>query len=220
MEVYEGTVVSTMNAANYTYVELEKDGKKFWAAGPQTNVKAGDKVTLPGGSMMHNFESKTLNRTFESIIFAAQIAVEGQAGAASVPAASGAGHMSGGGGAPHGGAAPAAPKAVEAPKAGEIKKAANGYTVSEVFAKKDELKEKTIEIKGKIVKANPAILDTNWYHIQDGSGESGTNDLVVTSSNMASAGDIVTVKGVLKLDKDFGSGYIFPVMVEEATFSK
>lgn len=216
-ETYEGTVVSTTDAANYTYVELEKDGKKFWAAGPQTAVKVGDKVVLTGVSEMHNFQSKSLNRSFETILFAAQISVGGMPPA---PAAGGeAGHMMGGGaGSPHGGAG--APAGIQAPATGEIKKAEGGYTVSEVFAKKGELAEKTVEIRGKIVKANPAILDTNWYHIQDGSGDAGTNDLVITSNDMASPGDIVIAKGILRLDKDFGSGYVFDVIVEEATFTK
>lgn len=214
-QTYEGTVVSTQNAANYTYVELEKDGKKFWAAGPQTEVKVGDKVTLAGVSEMHNFQSKTLNRTFDTILFAGQIFVGDMP--ASSPAAGGAGQMAGGG-SPHGGAA--APAAMETPASGEIKKVEGGYTVSEVFTKKSELAEKSVEIRGKIVKANPAILDTNWYHIQDGTGEAGTNDLVVTSTDMASPGDIVIVKGTLKLDKDFGSGYVYEVIVEDAKFTK
>ena len=215
-EVYEGTVVSTTNAANYTYVELEKDGKKFWAAGPQTKLKVGDKVTLSGVSPMHNFQSKSLNRTFETILFSAQIAVAGKEGAA--PAGGAVSMMGSGEGSPHGGAAP--PAKIEGPATGEIKKAEKGYTVSEIFAKKGELAEKSVEIRGKIVKANPAIMDTNWYHIQDGSGEAGSNDLTVTSNDMASAGDVVVVKGTLRLNKDFGSGYIYDVIVEEATFSK
>ncbi|MDH3976134.1 MAG: hypothetical protein OEV42_17820 [Deltaproteobacteria bacterium] len=214
-QTYEGTVLSTTNAANYTYVELEKGGEKIWAAGPQTEVKAGDKVTLTGVSKMHNFQSKSLNRTFETILFSAQISVAGKEGAA--PAA--ADNMTGGGaGSPHGGAG--APAKTAGPAAGEIKKAKGGYTVSEVFAKKGELAEKSIEIRGKIVKANPAILDTNWYHIQDGSGEAGTNDLVITSRETASPGDIVVAKGTLRLDKDFGSGYVYDVIVEDATFTK
>ncbi len=68
-----GTVVETMNSGGYTYVLIENNGKKTWVAAPQTTVKVGQQVTcLPGGEMK-NFTSKTLNRTFESIIFSGGI---------------------------------------------------------------------------------------------------------------------------------------------------
>lgn len=68
-----GKVVETMNAGGYTYVLLENNGKKTWVAAPQTAVKAGQQVTCQPGAEMRNFRSKTLNRTFESIIFSTGI---------------------------------------------------------------------------------------------------------------------------------------------------
>jgi hypothetical protein len=67
--VTKGTVVETMDVAGYTYVQLEKDGQKHWAAIPATQVKVGDEVELAAGIEMKNFQSKTLDRTFDSIIF-------------------------------------------------------------------------------------------------------------------------------------------------------
>jgi len=64
-----GKVVETMNSGGYTYVSLEKNGKKTWAAIPAATVKVGQEMTLQPGAEMRNFTSKTLNRTFESIIF-------------------------------------------------------------------------------------------------------------------------------------------------------
>ena len=64
-----GNVVETMNSGGYTYVALEKNGKKTWVALPETKVKVGQKVTCQPGGEMKNFTSKTLKRTFESIIF-------------------------------------------------------------------------------------------------------------------------------------------------------
>jgi len=195
-----GTVVTAMDAGGYTYVELENNGNKFWAAGPATEVKVGDRVTLGPGSMMQNFQSKSLDRIFESILFTGSISIEGASPAA--------------GGQSAGGSAPAAD--VAAPAKGDIAKAAGGYTVEEIFAKKDELGGKTVSVKGKIVKASGFIMDANWYHIQDGSGEAGTNDLVLTSQDSLEAGSVVVAKGVLRLDKDFGSGYKYDLIMEEA----
>jgi hypothetical protein len=106
---------------------------------------------------------------------------------------------------------------VAAPAKGDIAKAEGGYTVEEIFAKKDELGGKTISLKGKIVKASGFIMNANWYHIQDGTGAEGANDLVVTSQDSLDAGSLVLVKGVLGIDKDFGSGYKYALIMEEAT---
>lgn len=68
-----GKVVETMNAAGYTYISLENNGKKTWVALPRTEVKVGQQVTCQPGMVMKNFTSKTLNRTFASIIFSGGI---------------------------------------------------------------------------------------------------------------------------------------------------
>ena len=67
---HKGKVVSTMDAAGYTYVEVEEKGQKLWVAVMQTKVKVGDVVEFPDSPPMVNFQSKTLNRTFDKIIFA------------------------------------------------------------------------------------------------------------------------------------------------------
>jgi hypothetical protein len=64
-----GKIVETMNSAGYTYVCLEKSGKKTWVAMPQTKVKVGQEVSCQPGMVMPNFTSKTLKRTFESVVF-------------------------------------------------------------------------------------------------------------------------------------------------------
>ena len=64
-----GKVVETMDAAGYTYINLEKDGKQTWAAVPTMKVTVGEEMELQSGAVMTNFTSKILNRTFESVIF-------------------------------------------------------------------------------------------------------------------------------------------------------
>src|SRR5512137_1455173 len=73
-----GTVVETMDAATYTYVQVDTGKEKIWAAAPQFPVKVGDKVAVPPGMPMQNYHSKTLNRTFETIFFVASITTPGQ----------------------------------------------------------------------------------------------------------------------------------------------
>lgn len=70
-----GEVVSTATAGGYTYVEVKQDGGNLWVAGPETAVKAGDKVSWDGGAVMQNFNAKSLNRTFDRIVFAGSLTV-------------------------------------------------------------------------------------------------------------------------------------------------
>lgn len=206
-----GKVVETMNAGGYTYVCLEKAGKKTWVAMPERKVAVGSKMTVGAGQEMANFTSKTLNRTFESIIFTSGPVEAKQAGA-------------------HGAAAPAGAaggsKAAAAPldKGVKIEKAAgqNAYTVSEVFAGRKALNNKKVLVRAKVVKVSQQIMGRNWIHLQDGSGDpaKGTHNLVATSQEVPTVGDTVTIQGKVIKDKDFGSGYKYTVILEEAVVRK
>ena len=96
---------------------------------------------------------------------------------------------------------------------------ANARTVAEIMSKSAELKDKTVVVRGKVVKYNAEIMGKNWVHLRDGSGSAadGTNDILVTTKGRTNVGDIVTAKGVVRTDKDFGAGYTYKVLIEEAT---
>ena len=106
----------------------------------------------------------------------------------------------------------------------KVEKAAspNAYTVAEIFGKKSELDKKSVVVSGKVVKVSAGIMGKNWLHIQDGSGNAkdGNNDLVVTTQDIPKVGDIVTANGTLYKDKDFGSGYKYDVILEDASIKK
>lgn len=98
-----------------------------------------------------------------------------------------------------------------------IAKADGGMTVAEVFAGKDQLAGQPVLVRARVVKSNPGIMGKNWLHVRDGSGAEGTNDLTVTTSGaVPEVGDTVLVKGPLALNKDFGMGYVYDVIVEDA----
>jgi len=98
-----------------------------------------------------------------------------------------------------------------------IAKAEGGKTVEEVFKEKDALANQRITLRGKVVKVNPNIMGTNWLHVRDGSGAEGSNDLTVTTSSaLPEVGDTVLVAGTVTLDKDFGMGYQYAVIVDNA----
>jgi hypothetical protein len=199
-----GKVLETMDSGGYTYVKIDTEGKNVWVAVPKMKVEVGQDVSFTPGMEMSNFTSKTLNRTFESIIFST-----GVVGGHATPAQQSSANK------------PAGPKADEVIK---VDKASgpNAYTVAELYEKRAELDTKSVTVRGKVVKVSTAIMGKNWVHIQDGSGDQskGTHDILVTSQDLPSVGDIVTAKGTLYKDKDFGSGYKYSVMLEETNIEK
>jgi hypothetical protein len=104
-------------------------------------------------------------------------------------------------------------------EAGSIPVAEGGVTIEGLFAKKADLAGQPVTIRGKVVKATVGVMGTNWYHLEDGTGAAGSNDLTVTSDAMAKVGDVVVIAGTVATDKDFGMGYKYDVIVEKATLT-
>lgn len=202
-----GSVLETMNSGGYTYVQIDTGSQKVWAAGPQMQVSVGDKVMLAPGMPMPNFHSKSLDRDFETIYFVPAIQKEGEQFPSSPMGMTPPGQPSSGG--------KPAVETVEIKK-GSIKKAKGGKTVAEVFETKQDLAGKKVSLRGKVVKYTPQIMGKNWIHLQDGTGGSGTNDLTVTTAGTANNGDTVLVSGMIAVDKDFGYGYKYAVILEDA----
>jgi hypothetical protein len=210
-----GTIVETMDAASYTYVRVKTGEGDVWAATAQFKVAPGDRVVVPLEMPMKDFHSASLNRDFPLIYFTSHIDREGQPTPAlmvghdqPVPGPmSGHPPMSG------------APPSGEAPMVTKVAPAEGGITIAEVWARRAALTGKTVTVRGKVVKFNGGILDRNWLHIQDGSGDAkdGTNDLTITSQGVAKVGDVITVTGTVATNKDIGSGYSYGVIVESAT---
>jgi len=117
----------------------------------------------------------------------------------------------------------AAAKAPEAPDAKVDKaKGANARTVAEVNTNSSDLKDKPVVVRGKVVKYNGGIMGKNWVHLRDGSGAAGdgSNDLLVTTAEQAKVGDIVIAEGLVRTDKNFGSGYAYKVLIEDAKLKR
>ena len=204
-----GKVLETMDAAGYTYVQVDTGSEQFWAAAPQFSVKAGDDVVVPEGMPMPDYHSKTLDRTFDIVYFVPSVLV---GGAQSLTGEMPPGHP------PMDGDKTSGKTVVETTDVdlSGITAAEGGQTVADVFAKKADLAGKPVKVRGKVVKFSPEIMGKNWIHLQDGTGAAGTNDLTVTTSAMAKMGDTVLISGVLVIDKDFGYGYAYDVIVEDA----
>jgi len=210
-----GKVLEVKDVEIYTYLRLQTKAGEVWAAVSKAPVKVGSDVTIVNATVMHDFESKTLKKTFPQIYFGTI------GGPVAGPAAGGPGPAAAGGdiGAMHAGVG----KSVDV---GDVKVAkASGpdaRTVAEIVTKRVDLKDKTVTVRGKVVKFTPEVMGKNWIHLRDGSGSAadGTNDVLVTTKAEAKVGDVVLVKGVVHIDRDLGSGYSYKVLVEEATLQK
>lgn len=208
-----GKVVETMNGGGYTYVRVETEGGEVWAAGPQVAVAVGQTVRFADGMPMTDFHSKALDRTFARIVFVTSIRVGEAAAPSGGPADKGGAGESR---SPHAGLGSApAPSGVDL--AG-IAKAEGGVTVGAVYADKDTLAGQEVVIRARVVKTNSGIMGKNWLHLRDGTaGPGGENDLTVVTSATAEVGDTVLVRGKLAVNKDFGFGYRYDVILDEAT---
>ncbi|MDA8132130.1 MAG: DNA-binding protein [Elusimicrobia bacterium] len=216
-QTVSGKVAEVMSSGNYTYVRVESGKKSSWVATSQQEIKKGQSISFTG-MMMQDFFSKSLNRTFKEILFSER---PNNSGKASPHGASASGAS------PHGGAGKAeSPGPVKLPELFAIKLAKaegpDGYTVAELYAKGKALNGKKVAVRGKVVKFSEGIMNRNWVHLQDGSGDAkkGTHDLVVTTDGTAKPGETITVRGVLASDKDFGYGYAYSVIVEKAELKK
>jgi hypothetical protein len=200
----KGKVLERIDAGRYSYLRLSTESGEIWAAVLQADVKVGDEVTIPDPMPMDGFESKTLNRTFDRIMFG-NIAEEQETSKILMNAHSSVSEVENVG-----------------PISVDKASGPNGRTVAEVFAQKQDLNDRQVSVRGKVTKVNANILGRTWIHIQDGTGDpqNGTNDLAVTSQDNPSVGDTVLVEGVLHTDKNYGMGYVFPVIVEDATGKK
>lgn len=204
----KGEVLEVMDVDAFTYLRLRTKDGETWAAVAKSPVKKGAEVTIENGIVMNNFESKSLKKSFDRIVF---------------------GNLAGAGG----GAAPQTTdlggihgRVPQPADVGSVKVAkASGpdaRTVAEIVTKRAELKDKPVTVRGKVVKFTGGVMGKNWIHLRDGSGSStdNTNDVVVTTMDETQVGDVVVAKGVVRTDVNLGSGYSYAVLVDDAKLQK
>ena len=191
----QGQVLETLNSGGFTYVRLKTAVGETWMVTSPVDVKVGSKVSVSSAMTVEKFESKSLHRTFDNIVFGS---IDGAAPTA---------HAS----------APSPMKDV-----GDVKvdkaEGSDAKTIAEIWASKGALKDRRVVVRGKVVKFLPSIMGKNWMHVRDGSGTrgKGDDDIAVISDDQATVGSVVTLTGTVRLDKDFGAGYQYPVIIDGA----
>jgi hypothetical protein len=202
-----GTVLEARDGGGYTYLRLRTKSGEVWAAVPAAQVKTGAEVSIANPQTMSGFQSKALNRTFDTIVFGTLAGAGAQAQAAPDLRAMHA-------------------ETSKAPKVPEVKvekaKGANAQTVAGIVGSAPKLKDKPVTVRGQVVKFSSGIMGKNWLHLRDGTGSSrdGTDDLVVVTNDSTSVGEVVLVSGTVRTDRDLGMGYTYKVLVEDARLAK
>ncbi|MHA2099123.1 MAG: DNA-binding protein [Candidatus Kariarchaeaceae archaeon] len=198
-ESHYGKVVEKIDAGSYSYLLINEDGNEYWIAVPTMQVEVGEQIFFSKYMKMNNFRSETLDRTFESVLFVDD-AMKSTKKSELVNAHSKVRLLD--------------------KKDINVDPLPDGKTVGEIYSEKESLKNSTVKVKGKVVKFNAGIMNRNWIHIQDGTGDESGYDLLVTSNDLAAVGDIIIAEGILALDKDFGAGYYYSVVLENSKVSK
>ena len=192
-------VKEVLQVQGYTYLKVSENGKEGWLATTPIEAKEGETYYYEKGFEMTNFKSKELNKTFESITFLEGVSREPIPGKKSEKAVS-----------------PGSSRANVVKEEISIVPVEGGISISDLFSGKKSYEGKTVKIKGKVTKFSPAIMGTNWIHVQDGTASDGNFDLTVTSNSIVNTGDTVIFEGKITLNKDLGYGYFFEVLMEDA----
>ena len=195
------TVKEVVQATSYTYLNVEENNESFWIAVNRSEYTEGVVLYYDEGLEMNNFESKDLQRTFETVYF-----VQGISDQPKLPGSEKQPSM-----------AQTQPQKPTLEKLDvSIEPAEGGISIGTLFANRETYKDQIVKIRGQVTKFNPNIMGKNWIHIQDGTNSEGSFDLTLTTQDLAEIGDEVTFKGKLTLEKNFGSGYFYDVIMEDA----
>jgi len=189
------SVIEVVQTSNYTYLQVFENNEKYWIAVTAREAKPGDVIYFTDAMEMRDFNSKELDRTFPLVYFVQDPSdsPEPQKANATMGKPS-TGKMTG----------------------IEIEHLEDGITIASLYTDKANYNGKTVKIRGLVVKFNKSIMGKNWAHIQDGTGEEGNHDLTITTLDMVEVGNVVTFEGKIELNKDFGSGYTYDVIMQEA----
>ncbi|MHC4998836.1 MAG: hypothetical protein ACYTEM_07425 [Planctomycetota bacterium] len=196
--VHTVEVQEVIQGNSYTYLNVKDEDSTSWIAISKSEMEVGETISYKNPLAMKNFTSKELERTFETIYFVGRIDKESSSSVSEQNPQS-----------PH------QKPAVET-KEISIEPIEGGISIAELYSNRTAYANTVVRIKGQVTKVNLGIMGKNWIHLQDGTGNSGSNDLLVTTQETVALGDIVIFEGTIALNKDFGSGYSYEVLMEDA----
>lgn len=202
-------VQEVLQAGTYTYLRVLEDGTEKWIAAPSIQAEIGKTYYFKNSMEMANFESKELDRTFETVYFVEKISNNPNFNVITKAGTLNDANLS-----------QQATKPVIEKATVKIELVKGVITIAELYKNTKAFEGKTIKVKGKVTKFNPAIMNRNWIHLQDGTEYNGEFDLTLTTNAEVKVGDVITFEGKVSLDKDFGAGYMYKLIIEDAVIVK
>jgi hypothetical protein len=205
----EHTIVAeeVLQTSKYTYIRGKENNEDIWLAVTKMEAFAGNTYFFKGGMIMTDFTSKELKKTFNKILFVDNITTtDKESKKSNEPEMNGV--------ISKGSAIDLVRKDIK------FKHGKGDITIAMLYENKKNYNGKSVKLKGKVTKFNAGILSKNWIHLQDGTVFSGKFDLTVTTNQEVNVGEEVTVEGIINLDKDFGFGYFYDVIMEDAKLTK
>jgi hypothetical protein len=199
--IHKVTVQEVIQVNSYTYLRVKEDDKEYWMAITTLEAKQGDVFFYETAMEMKNFESKELKRKFDSIYFVESLSKIPPSGASNNVTAQ-----------------PQRPS-IEKQNV-TVSQEAGSVTIAQLFSNPTSYSGKMVKVKGKVIKVNSGILKRNWIHIQDGTSSGNDYDLTITSNEEVKVGDVLAFEGKLSLNKDFGYGYSYKLLLEDAAVKK
>lgn len=191
-------VDEVIQSTKYTYLKVSEDQFQKWLAVAKQEIKVGETYYFDKALQMNNFYSKELDRTFDVIYFVNEINTSVEPGTIIArPEA-------------HSGKIQSSQKVIK------IDKSDGELTIADLFENRSKYSGQKVIIKGLVGKVNKAVMGKNWIHLQDGTNFSGNFDLTITSQDIVNTDEVATFEGVISLNKNFGSGYFYELIMEDA----
>jgi len=196
----EVVVKEVQQTSGYTYLLVQESDKEYWMAVGKTETEIGEKLYYTDAMEMKNFESKELNKVFDRIFFVDRVSkspIDAETKRAEMIAKKQEGIS----------------KLLDSIK---ISPAIDGQSIGELYKNAKDYDKQKVKVKGQVTKVNLNIMDRNWVHLMDGTKGEDRSDLTFTTMDVVKVGDTVTFEGILALDREFGAGYVYPLVVEDA----
>jgi hypothetical protein len=204
-KIHTVIVLEILQVSSYSYLRVMDENDVKWLAVPTVDAEVGDTLYYKGGMEMFDFESKEMNRTFDVVIFLQSIGKTPDLDKKSAFTHSSSDFEK---------------QEVEKPSneklALNLEPVDGAITIAELFKNKKKYEGKLVRIKGQVTKYNAKVMSKNWIHLQDGTEYKGDYDLTLTTSAETLVGDTILIEGKVYLDKDFGYGYFYKLIIENA----
>ncbi|HJW30149.1 MAG TPA: hypothetical protein VJ508_12995 [Saprospiraceae bacterium] len=197
--LHKVVVQEVLPTTKYSYLRVKENEEEFWIAIPKQDIEKGGTYYYRGGLKKTNFKSTEYDRVFETVYLVSGVSQD-----------PGMGNMSGSN--PHQGLSNTVPTGQDS----KIGPPPGGITIADLIAHKQKYEGQLVKVQGRVIKINNGIMSRNWVHIQDGSLKDEKVDLTVTTDAFVNIGDVVPFEGKIAINKDFGAGYKYEIIMEEA----